>query len=100
MTRTRSWSSVVSAGVGSDFMKRFRKLRAVDRRQCSGILPGRVQLDTCREGRDSSTAAKTGRAGTTVKSGGFGLRWEERANAVTPGANIVNNAGVLLNRIA
>src|SRR5262249_12737340 len=50
--------------------------------------------------RHTRSAVKIGARGTTVKSGAVLLRWEEWANAVTPGANIVNDTRVLLNRIA
>jgi hypothetical protein len=43
---------------------------------------------------------KVGKAGTTVKSGRFALRWEERVNPDPRGANTVTDTRALLNRIA
>ena len=100
MTRTRSWSSATSVELRWDFITRFRNPRAAKWPQRLGILPGRVQLDTRLARPDVAAAAKSCLFGTTIKYGRFGLRWEEWANAVTPGANIVTDTRVLLNRIA
>src|SRR4029077_5856786 len=76
-------------GIRFDLHALFPRWAAAVRPQRPGILPGRAQLDT-RPVRSGPVADRnTGTGGTTVKSGTVPHRWEEWANAATPGANIV-----------